>query len=109
MHIIAAVYPATLSYSQMSKPNSKLPPVIHYGTAHPDPNPPPSQTNDSTMLLASVSEQYGSSIPPSRFAKNGGEKTAAAPAPAATVDTKSAKHGSLPMFLTSESRSYLNQ
>lgn len=92
----------------MSNPNSKLPPVIHYGTAHPDPNPPPSQPTDSTMLLASVSEQYGSSIPPSRFARNKGEnKTAVAPPPAAaapapTVDTKTAKHGSLPMFLTSE-------
>lgn len=96
------------SHRPMSKPNSKLPPVIHYGTAHPDPNPPPSQPTDSTMLLASVSEQYGSSIPPSRFAKNKGEnKTAVAPPPAAaapapTVDTKTAKHGSLPMFLTSE-------
>jgi hypothetical protein len=41
------------------------------------------------MLLASVSEQYGASIPSTRLAKN-------------TVDRTMAKHGQLPMFLSSE-------
>jgi len=86
----------------MSKPNDNgnsnkaLPPLIHYasGTA-PAEGGSPAEVDDSTMLLASVSEQYGSSIPSTRFAKKRD-----------TVDTTTAKHGQLPMFLTSEYRVY---
>lgn len=55
------------------------------------------------MLLADVSTQYGSSIPATKFAKidsaSNGEKEMPV-----TVDTSTAKHGSLPLFLTSEFR-----
>lgn len=73
-----------------------MPPVIHNPNA--DGEDP---TDASTMLLASVSEQYGASIPATRFAKKeGGEKTK--PKKRETVDTSTAKHGQLPMFLSSE-------
>lgn len=58
------------------------------------------------MLLADVSEQYGTNIPPSRFSKDvikgGGGQRKEMSKDGVTVDTSIAKHGALPMFLTSE-------
>lgn len=73
-----------------------MPQVIHNPNAA-DEEP----TGASTMLLASVSEQYGSSIPATRFARKESGETKK-PKKRETVDTSTAKHGQLPMFLSSK-------
>lgn len=73
-----------------------------------DGNPPPihnrnDEHRDSTMLLANVSEQYGSSIPSTRFARRdyrGSDETEKRE----NVDTGATKHLQLPLFLSSKLR-----
>ena len=66
--------------------------------------------DSTTMLLANVSEQYGSSIPSTRFARQDGGRSSDGSTEkkeSATVnnDTGATKHLHLPLFLSSKFRS----
>eukprot|EP00956_Cyclotella_meneghiniana_P037860 scaffold145632_cov22-Cyclotella_meneghiniana.AAC.1 len=66
--------------------------------------------DSTTMLLANVSEQYGSSIPSTRFARQDGgrssdESTEKKESATVNNDTGATKHLHLPLFLSSKFRS----
>ncbi|KAL7519430.1 hypothetical protein ACHAWX_004190 [Stephanocyclus meneghinianus] len=88
-----APVPTTIMHNSAVPPGQAMPP---FPAGLPLPSPTQNGTDSSTMFLANVSEQYGSTIPPTRLAPS----STSSAAPKGGIELNSAKHGQLPLFLT---------
>ncbi|KAL3802367.1 hypothetical protein HJC23_007192 [Cyclotella cryptica] len=89
----AASAPPPIMHNSAVAPGQSMP---HISAGLPLPSPTQNGTDSSTMFLANVSEQYGSTIPPTRLAPS----STSSAAPKGGIELNSAKHGQLPLFLT---------